>query len=324
MGDNVLKDSYGRVIDYLRISVTDRCNLRCFYCMPAQGVSFIPCEHILRYEEILELADIFIEMGIKKIRITGGEPLIRQDIIFLIEKLGKKRLSELVLTTNGIKLGNYVLDLMNAGIKRINVSLDSLNRGTYKRITRTGKLSQVICGIKEASRLGLKVKVNVVAMRGINHEEFLDFIKFGMDNGVNIRFIEVMPQFYIEGMMSKLFLPAKDILKKIKKKYEVISNGQKGSVERLFTIRGTPFTFGLISGVSGPFCSRCNRVRLMSNGVLKACLFGKEGMNLKEMLKENRTKDEIKRAICEVVMEKPKRHLLTERKGNLVMHRVGG
>ncbi|UCB47165.1 MAG: radical SAM protein, partial [Spirochaetota bacterium] len=176
-GANALKDSHGRVIDYLRISVTDRCNMRCSYCIPEEGVKFIPSDEILRYEDILTLADIFIEMGIKKIRITGGEPLVRKDILFFIEKMGTKPIKELVLTTNGILLGEFAQGLKDAGVERVNVSLDSLNRNTYRRITRTDSLPRVIEGIRKAYDSGLKVKVNVVAMKGINDGEFLNFVK---------------------------------------------------------------------------------------------------------------------------------------------------
>ncbi|UCB44630.1 MAG: GTP 3',8-cyclase MoaA, partial [Spirochaetota bacterium] len=325
-GANALKDSHGRVIDYLRISVTDRCNMRCSYCIPEEGVKFIPSDEILRYEEILTLADIFIGKGIKKIRITGGEPLLRNDILFLIERLGTKPIDEIVLTTNGILLGEYAERLKDSGVERVNVSLDSLNKNTYQRITKTDSLPRVIDGIHKANKSGLKVKVNVVAMRGINDSELLDFVNFGKKNNIGLRFIEVMPQYYSEEMVKDLFIGSKEIVSQIEKEYTLTSlkNSQKGSVERLFEIRETDYKFGIINAMSDPFCSHCNRLRLMANGVLKACLFGEDGPNLKKMLGENKKEEEISRAIEKLVMDKPEKYFIDERTTNLVMNRVGG
>jgi cyclic pyranopterin phosphate synthase len=325
-GNRGLIDSYGRVIDYLRISVTDRCNLRCTYCMPEEGVRFIPCEQILRYEEIITLVDIFIDMGIKKIRITGGEPLVRKDILYLLEKLGTKPIRELVLTTNGILLGEYADGLKDAGVKRVNVSLDSLDRKTYLRITRKDSLSTVVEGIHRAFDSALKIKINVVAMRGINDGEFLDFIKFGMENDLGLRFIEVMPQYYGEQMVKELFISSKEIVRSIGREYAVtpLKNPEQSSVEMLYKIKGMDYRFGIINAMSEPFCSRCNRLRLMANGVLKACLFGEEGPNLKKMLNQRNPNKEIRHAIETLVMEKPERYCLEKNKTKLIMNRVGG
>jgi len=294
-----LKDNYNRAIDYLRISVTDRCNLRCIYCMPEEGVKYIPCSKILRYEEIVRLSDIFIEMGIRKIRITGGEPLLRENILFLIGELGKKR---------------------------VNVSLDSLNRETFRAVTRHDGLGEVLRGVEEARQAGLLLKINVVAMRGINDEEFLDFVQFGLQRNLPLRFIEVMPQFYSEAVVQKRFIGAEDILERIRKKHRVtpLESRVPGSVERLYRIDKTDFQFGIIGAITEPFCSRCNRVRLMANGIVKTCLFGPEGPNLKTMLLEGATENDIKKAIRAVIMEKPEKHSLDESSGDLVMHKVGG
>jgi cyclic pyranopterin phosphate synthase len=321
-----LKDNYNRAIDYLRISVTDRCNLRCIYCMPEEGVKFIPCSKILRYEEIVRLSDIFIEMGIRKIRITGGEPLLRENILFLIRELGKKPVDELVLTTNGILLSRFAERLLQSGVKRVNVSLDSLNRETFRAVTRHDGLGEVLRGVEEARQAGLLLKINVVAMRGINDEEFLDFVQFGLQRNLPLRFIEVMPQFYSEAVVQKRFIGAEDILERIRKKHRVtpLESRVPGSVERLYRIDKTDFQFGIIGAITEPFCSRCNRVRLMANGIVKTCLFGPEGPNLKTMLLEGATENDIKKAIRAVIMEKPEKHSLDESSGDLVMHKVGG
>jgi cyclic pyranopterin phosphate synthase len=321
-----LKDGFGRTIDYLRLSVTDRCNLRCTYCMPDEGVGYIPCEKILRYEEMVRLSDIFIDMGIRKIRITGGEPLLRKNILFLLGELGKRQLGELVLTTNGVLLSRFARGLVESGIQRVNVSLDSLREKAFRAITGSDGYGEVMEGIEKADRAGLRLKINVVAMRGINDDEFFDFVRFGSERGLALRFIEVMPQFYSEAVVRKRFISAEGILERIKKKYRVesLESEKQGSVERLYRIDKTGFTFGVIGAISEPFCSRCNRVRLMANGVVKTCLFGPEGPNLKRMLMDGASSDEIERTIRDVVMLKPAGHYLDESTGHLVMHRVGG
>lgn len=321
-----LKDGCGRTIDYLRLSVTDRCNLRCTYCMPDEGVGYIPCEKILRYEEIVRLSDIFIDMGIRKIRITGGEPLLRKNILFLLGGLGKRRLGELVLTTNGVLLSRFARGLVESGIQRVNVSLDSLREKTFRAITGSDGYGEVIEGIEEADRAGLRIKINVVAMRGINDDEFFDFVRFGSEKGLALRFIEVMPQFYSEAVVRERFISAQGILERIGKKYgvEPLKSKDPGSVERLYRIEGTDYSFGVISAISDPFCSRCNRVRLMANGVVKTCLFGPEGPNLKRMLMDGASSEEIERTIRDVVMQKPEGHCLDDSTGHLEMHRVGG
>lgn len=323
----VLKDNEGRIIDYLRISVTDRCNFRCFYCMPQDRVPFFPSNDILRYEEIIYIADIFIEMGIRKIRITGGEPLIRRNILFLFEELGKlKNLSELTLTTNGTGLLEYAGGLKQAGVRRVNVSLDSLNRETYKRITGVDDFERVIQGIDVSKDLGLKLKLNVVAMKGINSDEFPDFVKFAVEKEVDIRFIEVMPQVYNNHIAEDIYMPSKVIQEKIEEVYRLEPMPASGpsSTAAVYRVEGSGSAVGLISPLSHSFCSQCNKVRLMPDGCLKTCLFGREGINLKILLKKGMEKKEIKKEIVKEVRKKPQKYYLKKGKVNLVMHRVGG
>jgi cyclic pyranopterin phosphate synthase len=324
---NILLDGCGRVIDYLRISVTDRYNFRCFYCMPGSGVPFIPARHILRYEEMLQIADVLIEMGIRKIRITGGEPLVRKNILFLFRELGKREaLSELTLTTNGTGLAEHAEHLKNAGVSRVNVSLDSLNPKTFERITGLDCHASVVRGIETAREHGLKVKLNVVAMKGVNDSEFPDFVKFGIDRGVDISFIEVMPQVYNTMIAGELLIPSEMIREKIQKVYSLTpihSPGQSSTANR-YRVDGTRATLGFISPLSKPFCSSCNKVRLMPNGWLKMCLFGDSGIDLKTLFEQEKDKEKIKEEIKKVILKKPEKHKLDKEKVNLIMHKVGG
>jgi len=322
----MLVDRYGRVIDYLRISVTDRCNMRCIYCMPHDGVPFIPHRRILRYEEIVKIADIFLDLGIRKIRITGGEPLVRRNIQLLFKELGnRERLRELTLTTNGKKLAEHIPDLLEAGIKRVNVSLDSLRKETYEYITGTDDLQRVIQGIKSAQMSGLKVKLNTVVMKGINDGELTDIMDFGIKNSCDVRFIEVMPQIYNDRFAKEMFLSADDVLNRMKQRYTLTAlKTTASSTERLFQIEECSVCLGIISPLSHPFCNHCNKVRLMPDGTLRTCLFSKQGLHLKEMLEQNVPVEEIKKEIAMAVFKKPQSHLLEEEKGSLVMHRMGG
>ncbi len=321
-----LIDSFGRTIDYLRISVTDRCNLRCTYCMPEEGVGFIPHGEILRYEDIVLLAGVFVGMGVNKIRVTGGEPLVRKNILFLMEKLGALPLKELVITTNGVLLEQYAEGLIRSGIKRVNVSLDSLSEETFRAVTKRDRFGDVIRGIEAVRTAGLGLKLNVVPMRGINDTEIVDFVRFALEKGVGLRFIEVMPQFYDDEIVRKRFIGSPEILEKIASRYELfpIERSAGGSVECLYRIGGSDMYVGVISSISDPFCKRCNRVRMMANGVVKTCLFGPEGPNLKRMLHEGAKREEIERVIREVIMLKPEKHTLDTNAGNLIMNRVGG
>jgi cyclic pyranopterin phosphate synthase len=337
----VLSDGCGRVIDYLRVSVTDRCNSRCLYCMPKEGVPFLPPSRILRYEEILLLADVFLGLGIKKIRITGGEPLIRKNVLFLLEELGKKRgLRELVLTTNGLTLGEHALALKRAGVKRVNVSLDTLRRETFRSITGQDGLEQVLAGIREARNAGLDVKINVVVMRGINDGEFRDFVAFGIGRGIPVRFIELMPQRYNGGFARELFVPTREILESIGGAYiiEPLGTDEGDAASGFYEVRergsepvpasgsgrpGRSTVVGMISPLSEPFCSRCNRVRLMADGTLKACLFGEGGPNLKELIRTGSSKEEIEAAIFEAIRVKPE-SLRYGSACDTVMHMTGG
>jgi cyclic pyranopterin phosphate synthase len=323
----ILQDGFGRRVDYLRISVTDRCNLRCFYCMPKGGVPFLPSSQILRYEEILKLADLFLELGVKKIRITGGEPLVRKNILFLLQELGKRKsLEELVLTTNGTKLHELAYGLLEAGVKRVNVSLDTLIPFTFLKITGIDLHGRVMRGISEAASLGLKIKVNVVAMRGVNDQELQDFVRYGIDKEVDICFIEIMPHAYNSGVARDLFIPRREIFKRIKAIFPLFKTGEahRRLTADVYGVKGSEITLGFISALSHPFCERCNRVRLTPDGRLKTCLFGEKDLDLRALIQSQTEEDLIKKEICLAVRAKPAKHNLKDEWGNLAMHRVGG
>jgi cyclic pyranopterin phosphate synthase len=280
----------------------------------------------LQYEEIIRLAEIFVDMGIKKIRITGGEPLVRKNILFLIEELTALRLRELVITTNGVLLLRYAEGLLKRGIKRVNVSLDSFNSETFRMVTGKDKFRDVIYGIEAANAVGIALKLNIVVMRGINDNEVVDFVRFALEKGIDLRFIEVMPQYYNKEVVRKRFIGSKEIIKKIAERYGIVPAELPAgeSVERLYRIGDSEMYVGFISGISDPFCKYCNRVRLMANGVIKTCLFGPEGPNLKNMLREGASIEEIGCVIQEMIKLKPEKHTLDAKTGNLIMNRIGG
>lgn len=321
-----MMDRFGRSIYYLRISVTDRCNMRCRYCIP-HDFSFLPHDNLMSYEQILKLAGLFIELGVRKIRITGGEPLIRNDIMFLIESLCRMRgLNELTLTTNGLKLGEYSRSLKEAGIRRVNVSLDSLNPHTFKKITGTDFFDVVVNGVHRARYEGLSVKINIVALRGVNDVEFQNFVEFGIRHGCDIRFIEVMPTMPGSEYLSGSYISCDEIIENLRKDYKLVPLDEPDSsaVEKLYVIEGHSIRIGFISPLSNPFCSKCNRLRLTPQGILRTCLFGEDGPNLKELLESGISDENIKRIIRREVYNKPLMYTLGDGSSRVIMNRIGG
>ncbi|HOL17639.1 MAG TPA: GTP 3',8-cyclase MoaA [Bacillota bacterium] len=273
-----LIDSYGRKHDYLRISVTDRCNLRCIYCMGEAGIKLIPHQEILRYEEILQVVEAGAAAGIRKIRLTGGEPLVRKDLATLVEKIaGVKGIEDLAMTTNGVLLSREAHRLKQAGLKRVNISLDSLDRERYKRITRIGELKHVLEGIEAALREGLApVKINMVLMKGLNHDEVPAFLKLTATRPLHVRFIEYMPIGDHDREYRRHYLPLEYVRETAARAgmplIPVPSPGGAGPAET-FAIPGAQGTVGLIRPISQHFCHSCNRLRLTAEGKLKACLY---------------------------------------------------
>jgi cyclic pyranopterin phosphate synthase len=323
----MLVDSYNRVIDYLRISVTDRCSLRCLYCKPYNGVNFLPHEELLRYEEIFRLAKLFVGLGIRKIRITGGEPLERRDILGLIRSLTTLQdLHEVGLTTNGLLLREFTGKLLASGIRRVNVSMDTLNPDRFAELTGKARLPQVIEGITSARKAGLGVKLNIVAMKGINDGEYADFLSFALKHGCDIRFIELMPQMYSEGIATHRYISSSAILESLQKRQRLVklNRDDRAVKERLYRPKGSQIAIGFISPISDPFCSTCNRLRLLPDGTLKACLYGDGGVNLRDVIRRGGADSELQYIIVELVKHKPDKHRMGCDDANLVMYRTGG
>ena len=305
-----LLDPFGRSINYLRISVTDRCNLRCIYCMPPEGVPQMSHSEILSYEEIRTVVRAAAELGINKIRLTGGEPLVRAELPKLIKMLSRiEGIQELSLTTNGTLLKNYALELRQAGLSRINLSLDTLKPDRFRYITRLGRLKDVLEGISAAKKAGFDpIKINAVVMQGINDDEILDFARMTCEEGCHVRFIELMP---FKGMAE--FVPSVEVRQRISLlgKLEPCPSITGNGPARYYRLAGAKGTIGFISPLTElPFCSRCNRIRLTPDGRLRPCLLGEDEIDLKMPLRNNASTEELRRLILKAVASKPEHHHL--------------
>ena len=329
-------DSCHRPIKYLRISVTDRCNFRCIYCLPPEGVSQLPRENILSYEEIIAVASASAELGITKIRLTGGEPLVRTNLEELVARLAKiPGIDDISLTTNGMLLSKHAESLKKAGLKRVNVSLDSLNPKKFEKITRNGKLEQVLDGIESAKDAGLvPVKINVVVMRGVNDDEIIDFAKLTMNAGWHVRFIELMPfgdnppEEHNIGALKKdeQFVSIDEIKKKVGKFGKLEPAHMTGAgPAKYFHLPDASGTIGFISPVSEHFCFNCNRIRLTADGKLRPCLLSDKEVDLRPLLRTG-SSEEIKQKIIEAIKAKPEKHNLDNGSvpKNRFMSQVGG
>lgn len=304
-----MKDHFNRNIDYLRISVIDRCNLRCIYCMPEEGISnLLPHKEILTYEEILRIVEIGVDLGITKIRITGGEPLLRRGIVSFIERLAKiQGIRDIGMTTNGVLLKKTSKDLYNAGLKRVNVSLDSLNENKFRTITRVGSIYEVIDGIEEAYKVGLKpIKINVVVMKGINDNEIEKFALWSKDVSYQIRFIEFMP-IGQNAWKKELFMSKDEIKGKIENKIGKLIPVQmkKSGPAEYFMLEGAKGLLGFISPITTHICVRCNRLRLTAEGKLRPCLFSDKELDLKKLLRGGVSEKEIRKMIIRTIHLKP-------------------
>ncbi len=306
-----LTDQFNRKINYIRISVTDRCDFRCIYCMSEQ-MNFLPKNELLTLEEINRIASIFISLGVEKIRITGGEPLVRKNIDSLFNNLSKnKDLKELTLTTNASQLKKKAEMLKASGIKRVNVSLDSLNPLNFKKMTRTGDLSNVLDGIEHAINIGIKqLKLNTVIMKGINDHEIFDLIEFAIKKNIDISFIEEMPLGATEFLRKNTFTSNDEILERIKTNYLIDKiEYRTGGPAEYWQILGTKSRIGLISPHSHNFCEDCNRVRISCKGELFLCLGQDDKIELMPLLRKYPNNDQpIKDAILNSMEIKPKSH----------------
>jgi GTP 3',8-cyclase len=335
-----LSDTFNRPINYLRISVTDRCNLRCIYCLPPEGVNLLPQGEILSYEEITRVASLAAELGINKVRITGGEPLVRARLKELVSLLaGIKGIDDISLTTNGILLKECAAELKQAGLKRVNVSLDSLNRDKFGRITRHNKLDDVLGGIEKAKGCGLNpVKVNMVVMQGINDDEVVDFARLTISQGWHVRFIELMPfvtdnppdGHSIAGNVGLHpgFVSADEIKERLsglgtlEPSLPITGNGPA----RYYRFSHASGTVGFIAPISKHFCFSCNRLRLTADGKLRPCLLDDREVDLRQPLRSGASDQELKKAITESIRKKPQQHGLNNGRTSKkrLMSQVGG
>lgn len=307
-----MQDNYNREIKYLRISITERCNLRCRYCMPMDGVCKKEHDEMLTYEEILKVSKVAAKLGVKKIRLTGGEPLVKKDIIKLASDIKKiDGIEELCITTNGILLNEYAKDLKAAGVDRINISLDTLNPEKYKYITRIGEFKDAWVGIEKAINTGFKkIKINSVLIGGFNDDEVVDISSLTMKYPVDVRFIELMPMYDSGDFNEKSFMPCKaafDILKKYcddeKISIEKVDAAKTHAVAILYKLENAKGHIGFISPVSCDFCKECNRIRLTADGKLKPCLHSSQEICIKGLNEE-----EIREKFIETIKMKPERH----------------
>ena len=320
-----LIDKYGRKIEYLRISVTDRCNLSCLYCIPPEGIKLVPKEKLLTFEEILRVAKITVGLGVQKIKLTGGEPLVRKGIVELIRKLSEiPELEDLSLTTNGILLSSLAEKLFQAGLKRVNVSVDSLQPDRFREITGGGELSKVLLGIDKAQNLGMKVKVNTVSLRGFNDPEILDFVQFSQIKKLEVRFIEFMP-LCGNGWNQKLFIPLNEAKEIIAKSYTLKLTDGNG-VATVYEIENGG-RIGFIPTLSEPFCSGCSRIRLTSWGGIRPCLFSNIEYRILPLLRDGSPDEKIAEVILKAAQAKPQYNPYLARKTEtkeIFMRNVGG
>ncbi|GAA4730660.1 GTP 3',8-cyclase MoaA [Flavisolibacter ginsenosidimutans] len=292
----MLLDGFNRQHNYLRISLTDKCNMRCFYCMPEEDYDFMPSEQLMQATEVESLAKIFVSLGVEKIRLTGGEPLVRKDAAQIIEALGRMPVT-LSLTTNGVRLHEFLSPLKTAGVRSLNISLDTLNADKFNLVTRRNHFGRVWRNIHAAVAEGLHVKVNVVLMKGMNDAEINDFIEWTKNTPVHVRFIEFMP-FDGNRWNSDKVVSLAEILQTIESRYSVIKlEDAPNDTTKKYTVPGHAGTFAVISTMTQPFCGTCNRIRLTADGRLKNCLFAREetdlltalrtGENVEDLIRQN-------------------------------------
>lgn len=313
----VLRDSHGRVIRDVRISVTDRCNFRCTYCMPSEGLTWKPKSEILSFEEILELASILVELGITKLRVTGGEALLRRGVVNLIQDLARlKPVEDLALTTNGFFLKEFTPDLVRAGLKRVTISLDSLNPQGFQSLTKVNALPRVLEAIDVAQRAGLSpVKINAVLIRGFNDGEIEDFAAFAREWGVSVRFIEYMPLDGPGEWSRAQVVPGREVYQRIHTRFPLVPLSAQDASETARRFRfadGAPGEIGIIAPVTEPFCGACSRIRLTADGKLRTCLFSLTEYDLRAPLRRGATRQELIELIREAVRLKEAGHRINQ------------
>lgn len=326
-----MQDVFNREINYLRVSVTDRCNLRCIYCMPEEGVALAEHDDVLRLEEIAKLVRSAAQAGITKVRVTGGEALIRKGIVDLIGMIkNTPGIQEVSLTTNGILLPEMAGPLKKAGLDRVNISLDTMDAAKYERITRCGKLSRVWLGIEAALEQGFHpVKLNVVALKGFNDNEFVDFAQLTEKMPLHVRFIELMPIGAGERFTLGSYISSEDILGIIKEKYELepVQEVLGAGPAKYYRIPGAQGTVGVISAISNHFCQTCNRLRLTAEGQLRPCLCSPEELDLRTPLRQGKSEEELAEYIRQGIKNKPQQHEMQQKgwgTNSRMMTQIGG
>lgn len=325
------QDLHMRQIDYLRVSVTDKCNFRCIYCMPEEGIELKNHKDIMRLEEFLHIITLGVEMGINKVRITGGEPLVRRGIVGFISKINQiPGIKDIALTTNGALLGQMAEQLKQAGLNRVNISLDTLDVDKFRSITRVGHLPTVVKNIDKALEVGFNpVKINVVIIKDFNYDEVLDFVSLTKNKPIHVRFIELMPIGETDKWEEDKFVPSEIILTKIKEHYQVInSTGVTGSgPAKYMSVVGHQGSIGFISALSSHFCHQCNRLRLTAEGKLRPCLHGSKEIDLKTPLRSGASDEELKEIILQAIKVKPQKHSMRElgwENAKKMMYQIGG
>ncbi len=307
----MLIDSFERKISYLRVSVTDRCDFRCTYCM-SEDMEFLPKKDVLSLEELDRLCSTFIDLGVKKLRVTGGEPLVRKNIMQLFNNLGNKLgkgLDELTLTTNGSQLDKYAEDLFKSGVRRVNISLDTLDKNKFKKITRIGNFNKVIKGINVAKKAGLKIKINTVALKGVNDNEILNLVNWCGQNKFSLTFIEVMPMGEIGENRIDQYMPLTEVKKLIQTKYSITKDSLRTSGPATYVhCHETNQKIGFITPHTHNFCELCNRVRITCTGEMYMCLGQQDKADLKKPLRQSENNQILKQVIHEAISRKPKGH----------------
>jgi GTP 3',8-cyclase len=307
-----LVDPFGRVISYLRVSVTDRCDFRCVYCM-SEDMTFLPKRDLLTLEELDRLCTVFVDKGVRKLRITGGEPLVRRDIMNLFRSLsrhlGSGALDELTVTTNGSQLTRYADELAGYGVKRVNVSLDTLDPERFRRITRWGDLAKVQAGLDAARRAGLAIKINAVALRGVNEDEIETLLEWAHGRGMDLTLIEVMPLGDIEPQRIDQFLPLSVVRARLAERYKLEDlDDRTGGPARYVRVKETGGRLGFITPMTHNFCESCNRVRLTCTGTLYMCLGQEDAADLRTPLRLSEGNERVEQAIVEAISRKPRGH----------------
>jgi molybdenum cofactor biosynthesis protein A, bacterial len=316
---DLLRDAYNRPIRDLRVSLTDRCNFRCFYCLPHGEPPIAPKEQMLSYEEIDYVCEIFVSLGIEKLRLTGGEPMLRRDIETIIQKLSRLKssgLRDLALTTNGYYLPDRALGLKQAGLDRVTISLDSLKRDVFKRMTGVDVLDKVLAGIDAARKAGLEpIKINAVIVRGHNEDEVADFAAFAREYDVKMRFIEFMPLDSGHEWSREDVVSGKEIRERINERFPLvrveIARGSDTSSRYRFA-DGAPGEIGIIAPVTEPFCGACSRIRLTADGQIRTCLFSTVEHSLRDVVRSGASRDEVIDYIHSVIMKKEPRHFIND------------